>query len=196
MVLGCGYGAGAKRFASMSDITEKEAQKRVDTYRNKMKKIKDLWFSYSEDIAGSTRVTKGYDKDGNELKSTFTVELPSERVLDYGTLHKGGDPTNTQYTAKVPRHGKYAAVRLWGGLVAENASQALARDIFSDMLLRVDAAGHKIIMHVHDELVVESDADKAQETLEEVIKIMSEPPKWIGDIPVDAEGSIQDRYEK
>mgnify|MGYP001217680249 FL=1 len=196
MVLGCGYGAGAKRFASMSNITEKEAQKRVDTYRNKMKKIKDLWFSYSEDIAASTRATKGYDKDGNELQSEFTVKLPSGRVLDYGTLQKGGDPKNTQYTAKVPRHGKYAAVRLWGGLVAENASQALARDIFSDMLLRVDAAGHKIIMHVHDELVVESDADKAQETLEEVIRIMSEPPKWIDDIPVDAEGSIQDRYEK
>jgi len=196
MVLGCGYGAGAKRFASMSGITEEESKKRVNTYRNKMKKIKDLWFSYSEDIAGSTRVTKGYDKDGNELKSKFTVDLPSGRVLDYGTLQKGGDPTNTQYTAKVPRHGKYVAVRLWGGLVAENASQALARDIFSDMLLRVNAAGHKIIMHVHDELVVEAPADKAEETLSDVINIMSQPPTWIPDIAVEAEGSIQDRYEK
>ena len=80
--------------------------------------------------------------------------------------------------------------------MAENASQALARDIFSDMILRVFYAGFKIIMHVHDELVVEADADKAEETLEAIINIMSEPPKWIPDIPLDAEGSIQTRYEK
>jgi|11BtaG_2_1085332.scaffolds.fasta_scaffold00391_5 DNA polymerase I-like protein with 3'-5' exonuclease and polymerase domains len=196
MVLGCGYGAGAKRFASMSSITEEEAQKRVDTYRQKMRKIKSLWYEYSEDIKGSVSVTGGYDADGKRLHAKFTVDLPSGRVLDYGTLQTGGDPTNTQYTAKVPRHGKYVPVRLWGGLVAENASQALARDIFSDMLLRVDKAGYNIVMHVHDEMVVEADATEAEEVLHNVIKIMSEPPEWISDIPVAAEGSIQTRYEK
>tara|TARA_R100000654_G_scaffold6209_1_gene16470 strand:- start:4195 stop:5988 length:1794 start_codon:yes stop_codon:yes gene_type:complete len=196
MVLGCGYGAGAKRFASMSSIPEKEAQKRVDTYRSKMKKIKSLWYEYSEDIKGSVSVTGGYDADGKRLHPKFTVDLPSGRILDYGTLQTGGDPSNTQYTAKVPRHGKYVPVRLWGGLVAENASQALARDIFSDMLLRVDKAGYNIVMHVHDEMVVEADANEAEEVLHNVIKIMSEPPDWISDIPVAAEGSIQTRYEK
>lgn len=200
MVLGCGYGAGASRFASMSGITEEEAQKRVNTYRNKMKKIKRLWYDYNEDIAGSNQSCKGgRDKYGKEIKTKFTVELPSGRILDYGVLGvHGGDEegVNKQYTSQVPRHGKTATVRLWGGLVAENASQALARDIFSDMLLRVDRAGHKIIMHVHDELVVEADADKAEETLSDIIKIMSEPPEWIPDIPLDAEGDIQTRYEK
>ena len=94
------------------------------------------------------------------------------------------------------RHGKNVAVKMWGGFVAENASQALARDIFSDMLVRIDEAGYKIVLHVHDEVVIEADADKAEESLEHILKIMSEPPDWIPDIPLAAEGSILSRYTK
>lgn len=87
-------------------------------------------------------------------------------------------------------------IKLWGGFVAENASQALARDIFSDMLVRVNGAGHNVIMHVHDEIVVETDANKAEEVLEEVLEIMSAPPTWIPDIPLAADGAILTRYTK
>jgi DNA polymerase len=82
--------------------------------------------------------------------------------------------------------------------VAENASQALARDIFSDMLCRINNIGNGVdlVMHVHDEVVIEVDADKAEQALEEVIKIMSTPPDWIPDIPVSAEGKILTKYEK
>jgi len=87
-------------------------------------------------------------------------------------------------------------IKLWGGFVAENASQALARDIFSDMLVRVARAGHKIIMHVHDEIVVEANKDEADQALSDILKIMSTPPQWIPDIPLDAEGAILTRYTK
>ena len=80
--------------------------------------------------------------------------------------------------------------------MAENASQALARDIFSDMLVRIDEAGYKIVLHVHDEVVVEADVDQAEESLQHILKIMSEPPDWIPDIPLAAEGSILSRYTK
>jgi DNA polymerase len=72
----------------------------------------------------------------------------------------------------------------------------LARDIFSEMLLRIDEAGHDIILHVHDEVVVECDADKAENVLAEIIGIMSTPPDWIPDIPLSAEGEILDFYSK
>lgn len=101
-----------------------------------------------------------------------------------------------QYTSYFPKGAKMIPVKLWGGFIAENASQALARDIFSDMLVRISEAGHTIIMHVHDEVVVEADADKAEEALEEILKIMSTPPEWISNIPLDAEGTILTRYTK
>ena len=64
------------------------------------------------------------------------------------------------------------------------------------MLVRVAAAGHNVIMHVHDEIVVEADADKADAALEDILAIMSTPPEWIPDIPLDAEGTTLTRYTK
>tara|TARA_R100000664_G_scaffold34244_2_gene55677 strand:+ start:4767 stop:6536 length:1770 start_codon:yes stop_codon:yes gene_type:complete len=189
MVLGCGYGAGAERFAKMSGISKQEAKKRVNKYRNKMGKVKSLWNSYNTDIESSHIASE-------QIPTPFVIDLPSGRSINYGVLQAWPEDGRLHFTSNIPRHGKNVTVRLWGGLVAENASQALARDIFSEMLLRLNSAGHKIIMHVHDEVVVEEDADKADETLESIIAIMSKPPEWIPDIPVAAEGSILTRYEK
>ncbi len=51
-------------------------------------------------------------------------------------------------------------------------------------------------MHVHDEIVVEADADKAETVLSELLDIMSTPPEWITDIPLAADGAILTRYTK
>ena len=87
-------------------------------------------------------------------------------------------------------------MRAWGGLLTENASQALSRDIFSDMMLRLEEAGIKIIFHVHDEFIIEVEEKKAEQTLEQVLAIMSTAPDWIADIPLEAEGKIVNRYQK
>ena len=96
----------------------------------------------------------------------------------------------------IARGAKKTPVRLWGGLLTENASQALARDVFSDILLRMEAQGLKVIFHVHDEVVVEVDKDEADAVLEKVIDIMKTPPDWLPELPLDAEGKVITRYEK
>ena len=187
MVLGCGYGAGAPKFAMMSGMSEKEAKDAVNLYRSKMKSVKKLWSDYTTDIITS------YDTENR-----FTVDLPSGRTLDYGRLKPVKQNDKIQYVAMMPKNGKRVPVKLWGGLVAENASQALARDIFSHMLCKINDIGNgvELIMHVHDEVVVEVDADKAEQALDQIIQIMSTPPDWILDIPVSAEGQILTKYEK
>ena len=96
----------------------------------------------------------------------------------------------------ITKGAKKIPVRLWGGLLAENISQALARCVFSDMLLRIEQAGLDVIFHVHDEVVIEVDKDKADDTLAKVLDIMKTPPSWIPDIPLDAEGKVLTAYEK
>jgi len=64
------------------------------------------------------------------------------------------------------------------------------------MLVRINEAGYKIVLHVHDEVVIEADASEAEDALQHILKIMSEPPEWIPDIPLAAEGSILSRYTK
>lgn len=98
--------------------------------------------------------------------------------------------------AMMSRNGKRRPMRLWGGVVAENLSQALARDIFSDMMLRLEEQGIRIIFHVHDEFVIECKEDDAEDVLAKTIKVMSEAPSWINDIPLAAEGTILSHYQK
>ena len=81
-------------------------------------------------------------------------------------------------------------------LMAHNCAQGLARDVFADMMLRVEAAGIPIIMHVHDECVVEVPENQADELLAKMLAIMHSPPDWIPDLPVAAEGTINDFYSK
>ena len=193
MVLGCGYGAGKKRFAEMSGMDQKDADDAVDLYRSTMESVTKLWRKYNIDISGAYNLTQ------QRIPTPFTVDLPSGRILDYGLIKtdkmEEGEG-RLQYMAHFPKGAKMVPIKLWGGFVAENASQALARDIFSDMLVRVARAGHKIIMHVHDEIVVEANKDEADQALSDLLKIMSTPPQWIPDIPLDAEGAILTRYTK
>ena len=87
-------------------------------------------------------------------------------------------------------------MKLWGGLVAENLSQALARDVFASILVRLEEAGHKIILHVHDEVVIECKEEEANKVLQDTLSIMSSPPSWIPELPIQGEGKIVNQYEK
>ena len=64
------------------------------------------------------------------------------------------------------------------------------------MILAVEDAGLPIVLHVHDEIVCEVPEAEAEEALATMEKIMSTPPTWAPDLPVEAEGGIFDRYTK
>ena len=185
MVLGCGYGASANKFSLISGIPIGEAVTAVRLYRYRMSKVVKLWNELHRKlhIAYST-------------KSKFSLELPSGRSLNYGEIKTTLQHNKRNYTAMITKGAKKIPVRLWGGLLAENISQALARCIFSDMLLRIEQAGLDVIFHVHDEVVIEVDKDRADDTLAKVLDIMKTPPSWIPDIPLDAEGKVLTAYEK
>jgi hypothetical protein len=187
VVSNCGYGMGGDRFAEFSGMEPDEAAAAVNLYRKRMKSVVSLWGDYDQGIGFSVAA-------GQE----FSVDLPSSRVLNYGHIKRMKDSRTGKFThiGKIMRQGRMMDFKLWGGVVTENASQGLARDIFSDMMLRVEAAGYQCIMHVHDELIVEVDADKAELALQEIVGIMSTPPEWIPDIPLSAEGKIMTQYAK
>jgi DNA polymerase len=187
IILGCGYGMGPDRFAEFSNMELAEAANAVNLYRRRLPKVVQLWNSYDEGIRFSVAA-----------EDEFAVELVSGRVLRYGRLRQMRDSRTGKfrYVGKIMRQGRRMDVGLWGGIITENASQGLARDIFSDMMVRVSEAGYDVVMHVHDELVVEVDSDKAELALADIVKIMSTPPEWIPDIPLAAEGKVMNEYSK
>ena len=81
---------------------------------------------------------------------------------------------------------KWARRRTYGGMLTENVVQAVARDILVRAIYRLDAEGYDVVMHVHDECVVESGSQARRPAAME--SIMSETPAWCIGCPIACEG--------
>jgi len=79
----------------------------------------------------------------------------------------------------------------FGGLIAENATQAICRDVFCDAMLHLEAANYHVVAHLHDQFVCE--VPEGFGSLEEFIAIITAPPAWAPDFPIAAKGRITDR---
>jgi DNA polymerase len=83
----------------------------------------------------------------------------------------------------------------YGGRLTENIIQAVARDILVYAMVNLEAAGYKIVLHVHDEIVVE--CLHGHGSIEEVERIMGQMPPWCADWPIKATGGWRGlRYRK
>jgi DNA polymerase len=136
------------------------------------------------------RVTYLYD--GQHL----WYALPSGRVLCYPFARKDRDGISYAKAAWKPAQDakEWPRARLWHGLACENIVQATANDLLRDALRRLDAAGERVILHIHDEVVLEAgDTDAAAARLQD---IMTTPPAWASGLPLAAEVNIRERYGK
>src|SRR5690606_4150037 len=69
--------------------------------------------------------------------------------------------------------------------------QGIARDVHADGLVRLEQAGQKVILHVHDQNLIE--ASHAKE-LDKAIEIMEQSPAWAPDLPLRVTGSVCGRW--
>jgi DNA polymerase len=118
------------------------------------------------------------------------MHLPSGRKLSYPFPHLRTDPERGSVSVVFMDWG----IRGWGecrfglgaygGTWIENAVQATARDVIADAMPRLEAAGYKIVLHVHDELVAEVPEDFG--STDEFLKILTTPPAWAAGLPLAA----------
>ena len=116
--------------------------------------------------------------------------LPSGRVLCYPFAKLDDDGVSYLKASWKPAADatEWPRARLWRGLAVENITQATANDILRHSLRRLD----DVVLHVHDEVVVECADDRAAE----VERVMCEPPEWAVGLPLAAEVKIMTRYGK
>jgi DNA polymerase len=118
------------------------------------------------------------------------MHLPSGRKLSYPFPHLRTDPARGSVSVVFMDWGVrgWGECRLgagaYGGTWIENAVQAIARDVLADAMPRLEAAGYKIVLHVHDELVAE--VPEGFGSAEEFLSILITPPTWAAGLPLAA----------
>ena len=124
---------------------------------------------------------------------TLWYALPSGRVLCYPNA-KFDDEGNVTYTKAAWKPAadakEWPRARLWRGLACENVTQAAAHDILRHSLRQLDG----VVLHVHDEIVVECPASDVEAVAAHMHQIMCTPPAWATGLPLAAEGVTTTRY--
>lgn len=202
-------GALRQMGASEDEFTDDELRGLVRAWRVANPCIAELW-RYTEMMAKSTIDDNYYSGVKPEVPISFKlvpnavtgvdleVGLPSGRALYYhNPVVVDGSIYYTDYA-----HAGKTKEQTYGGKLVENIVQAIARDVLADAINRIPkalaAGGVKayMVLHVHDEIVVEAeakDAERVQELLEE---IFSAPPSWAEGLPLKGESFISDYYKK
>ena len=199
--LACGFAGGVGAFAAMGRVyglsmPESEARKMVDAWRRanpwSVPYWQELEIAYTRAIRNpKTKMQAGrvtYYYDGLHL----WYALPSGRVLCYpfARLEEDG-VTYAKASWKPAADAKeWPRARLWKGLACENITQATAADILRHALRQLP----DVVLHIHDEVVVET--DQPEQAKAEMERVMATSPAWAPDLPLSAEASIMARYGK
>jgi DNA polymerase len=121
------------------------------------------------------------------------IKLPSGRYLCYALPHLFPTESKTIISYMGWRNKQWSRTKTYGGKLAENVTQAVARDLLAQALLRLIGTEYTTVLHVHDEIVAETEPSAS---LEKFIAIMAQAPAWAEGLPLKAEGFEGRRYEK
>lgn len=203
--LALGYQGGANALINMGalkmGIAEKELPQLVNAWRAANPAIVSLWRKIEEAAREAIIGMGGIKMHTGETallfkgtKDALFITLPSGRKLTYYKAAVHGNKIT--YMGMDQTTKQWKQVDTYGGKLVENVVQAIARDCLAEALLRLDEAGYDIVMHVHDEVVVEIDADKADEECKTISDIMGREIDWAAGLPLAADAYHTQYYRK
>lgn len=201
--LALGYGGSVGALTAMGaldmGLTEEELQPLVNQWRAANPHITKYWWDC--DAAAFTAVQEKTEVTVGRVTFSWRsgilfITLPSGRKLSYikprlATNRFGR--TGLTYEG-VGESKKWLRIETYGPKLVENIVQATARDLLAEGMLRLRNAGFDIVMHVHDEAVIE--VPHGASSVEEVCRIMAEAPAWADGLPLRADGYECDFYKK
>jgi DNA polymerase len=137
-------------------------------------------------------------------KEALWMQLPSGRLicwqrpqLELLTTPWGSEKLGVTVHSQNTYTRQWSRNALIGSSIFQSAVQGTARDFLANAMLNLEINGYDIINSIHDEVLLLVDEDKAEEALEnDVMPIMTTPPKWASDFPLAAEGWVSKRYKK
>jgi DNA polymerase len=195
--LALGFAGGVGAFAAMGraygvHFEEAQARRIVDAWRRANPWSVRFWQELEEAYTRAMR-NPGHEFSAGRVAYLFDGQhlwyaLPSGRVLCYPYARLESDGVTYAKASWKPAADakEWPRARLWKGLACENITQAAANDILRHALRQLD----DVVLHVHDEIVIETDQPIDLE------RIMSTPPAWAEGLPLAAEVQTMTRYGK
>jgi DNA polymerase len=200
-VLACGYqgGVGAmKRMDKGGTIPEDELQ-----WRGANPSVVKLWRNC--EMAARTVIEEHRTvrlKNGiafSYINGNLFIKLPSGRKLCYWNTHLKMDPRDGRehivYMGVNQETKQWGETETYGGKLVENITQAIARDCLAISMQRVAALGYNIVMHVHDEMIVDVPIEDT-DALERINACMGEAIPWAPGLPLRGDGYETPFYMK
>lgn len=190
-ILGAGYGMGAPKFKVQLktfgvDIEAEESKRIIDTYRHTYPMIPLLWRESQEALRCMSRgMTMKLGKDGLLTVNEKGILLPNGLHIYYNGLQEVVRDDKRQFvytTRKGPN-------KIYGGKVVENFTQAIARCIIGDQMLKI-AKRYKVVLTVHDAIGIVAKQEEADEARAYVESCMRWVPTWAEGLPVNCESGM------
>lgn len=204
-ILGLGYGTGGVKLKDALatsnpkvELDEAEAKRIVSLYRQRYSCIPKLWQA-GDYLLGA--LYQGYEaKIGVGVQLTAKdnkVFLPNGMAINYNRLTQRVNPFDSRKVEFVYFNKKLAKT-IYGAKVVENLVQALARIVVFDQMVTIDrwlrmktaqdGKPRRVVLTVHDEVVVCVPDNEKEETLKFMMDTMKVPPSWAPDLPISCDG--------
>lgn len=204
--LACGYqgGIGAmKRMDKGGSIPEEELQAVVDAWRAANPMIPKLWrtceLAAKNAIKEHRTVRIRHGIVFRYINGNLFVKLPSGRKLCYWGTRLKPDPYSGResivYMGVNQETKQWGETETYGGKLVENIVQATARDCLAVAMTRVSELGYKIVMHVHDEMIVDV-PNEDTEAPAIINDIMSQSIEWAEGLPLKGDTYETPFYKK
>lgn len=197
--LACGFGGSVGALTVMGalemGLKEDELQPLVNAWRGTNQKIVQLWWAVDKCVKETVKERKTTQTHGIQFSyqsGMLFIHLPSGRRLTYikpriGENRFGGESVTYEGVGATK---KWERIESYGPKFVENIVQAIARDIL--MYAMMNLKDYRIVAHVHDEVIIESD----NASLEEIIGVMRQVPPWANGLLLDADGYTCEFYKK
>ena len=205
LVHNCGYQGGTGALVSMGalemGLKEEELPDIIESWRNANPKIVQYWWDVEKAAIDTVKTHQEHVVQKIKFQfyaNTLWMVLPSGRRLAYMKPklmpNKYGRMSLTFEGLGTSASNYWVRQETYGGKLVENATQAIARDILAESMLRIQNAGIDIVAHIHDEVILE--VPKGKYTVDELCDLMAEAPFWCADLPLASAGYRGDYYYK
>lgn len=200
--LALGYGGSISALKAMGatklGLTDDELPPLVQMWRNASPHIVQFWWDVDKAAKECIKTHLPQTTHGMNFiyrSGCMFLRLRSGRYLCYPQpkigINRFGSESITFMGINTVK--KWDRIETYGAKLVENIVQATSRDLLAEAMRRLEATGNTVVMHIHDEAVIDAPFNRSLDTM---VQLMTKVPDWANGLILNAAGFVSDFYKK